>query len=520
MIWPCNPPDTSDLVHPHEERAILEIQKSDLYHYVAQFCGDLLKNTAILPKMRLSGFPVTESSSPRAYRCYQKALQHLNCREEYPLFVDFGYELTAKTLGSDENGYVIVVNSACIDQLNDDELTAFLGGEIGHARLGHSQNRALLDNMEVITKRLPVAGDLVKDNLEGFFAYWMIASEYSADRAALFASESLEAVISLRKQQMGLKVFSTDNILEQAQTSVPDKLGMYYVMMAKDIPAPGAVDRIQELHRWIQTPEFRNKFPCLYYKLCLENSELVPSEDQSIYKLHQRAIEGDADSLAKLGESYLLGKGDLGQIPISGIAFLKEAALRGNARALFLVGTCLETGVPDGRKKSDEASWLYRAAASRGDHQAAARTGELDCEKMPQVIVDACRYTAKSALDLPRGYWNALSGEEPDQSSLREAMNWFWIPVNETLIAAELHKTSQGYTGLVLTGYGIYGSCIPGNIPLFISWERYREKPLTQRSQDDGNYLCCGDQKFYLCQETIKGTLTELLLRIKAALEA
>lgn len=516
MIWPCNPPFAPDLLHPDEKRAVLEIQESGLYHYAAQLCGDIITKTAALPQMLLTGFPVTALSAPRLYRCYQKALKRLRCREEYPLFLDFGYELTARILGSDENGYNIVMNSSCGDKLDDDELTAFLGGEIGHILAGHAHNRALLDHLDILTQRIPAADEIIKNKVLGAFAGWMIASEYSVDRAALFASESLEAVVSLRKQQMGMKEAATRSILEQQQTAVPEHPGMYYVLMAKDLPVLGAVGRIQELYRWVNTAEFRTRFPCLYYKICMESSGDVSPYDCRVYQLHLEAMHGNPDALAELGEAYLLGKDGLEQIAHSGEGFLREAAMRGNARAQYLLGLCRETGVPDDEKKPEDAEILYRAAASRGNQQAAAKISGLPSRKMPEAVVNACRCTAANVSGL---CWNAFSGELPDKSSLREAMDWFWVPVNETLIAAELHKTLQGYTGLLLASGGIYGSCTPGGQPIFISWEAYDAASLTQRGGEEARYLWCGEQEFYLCQNMIKGTMAELLIRIKADME-
>lgn len=516
--WPCNPPRIEDLLHVQEKKAALEIQESGMYQYAAQFCGDLSANMDLLPRMLLTGYPVTPSSSPRIYHCYKDALKRLDCKEEYPLFMDFGYELEAHAVGSDENGYILMLNSACADILTDGELTALLGGELGHILLGHTRNYVLMDHMDIITKRIPMAGELIRNGLLGIFARWTAASGYSSDRAALFACESLKTLTSLRKKQMGMQDFPTEKILMQETSPMPGNLGLYYILSAGRVQIPGAVERIRELYRWVRTEEFRGKFPCLYYKLCLEREEEdISPEDKPLVRFHENAVNGGADELARLGEAYLFGGEGLPQIPISGRIFLSGAAVRGKERAMYLLGACMDTGVPDGKKRHADALRLYRAAASRGDSKAAAQLESAVSVKIPAAAADVCMQSARENQAAGETFWNSCS-RAPDKKRLREAMDWFWVPLNEALIAAEFSEDICGCTGLILADGGIYGSLSPGREPFFISWEDYREQPLTQREEGKKEYFCCGEMPFYLCGKIAKGTMGALLVRIKAAL--
>lgn len=516
MEWTCNPPAREDLIHPDEKNAALEIQKSQLFAYVAQYCGDIMANIVSKPDMMLTGYPVSEQSAPRIYRCYKKALSRLGCQEEYPLFVDFGYELWGKVYGSEENGHIIIMNSACGEILTDGELTGFLGGEIGHILAGHPENQAILDNLDIITKRIPFAGELVRNHVLGLFAKWLIASGYTQDRAALFAAENIDAVISLRKKQMGRSAVKTEHILNQEQRDPPEHLGMYYVLLAKDLPILAGVSRIQEIVRWVGTKQFAQRYCSLLYKLCLNSREIPIPHDKVLLERHRMAMEGQHNEMILLGEQYLFGKEGLQQNAITGESFLRQAAFLGNARAMFLEGGCLELGIVDSYKRPSEAKVLYRAAASRG--HVGAQLKELDRvrRELPAAVLMAAKEVNRST---QLKYWLSISGIQPDKKQLFNALNYFWAPMDEPVLAADFGVTDFGIIGIVITSGGIYGSLKPGKMPFHINWKKYQASPLVQMEDNGKQYLYSGGCPICLCGESIRGTISELLIQVKIKMD-
>lgn len=516
MNWLCEPPNIDDLIHPTEKDAMLAIQKSNFYNYIAQYCGDIIANAISIPNAVLTGYPVTEDSAPRLFKCYKKALSRLGCKEQYPLYVDFGYELSGKIYGSDENGYSIVINSECGELLTDNELTAFLGGEIGHLLAGHPQNRAILDNLDKITKRIRFAGEMVRNNILGLFSTWLIASEYTADRAALIAAENIDDLISLRKKQMGLSNIKTESIFNQSQLEAPEHPGMYFVLMAKELPLIGGVSRLQELYSWIKTENFAKQYASLLYKLCLQSKELSIPSDESLLERHRKASEGDAEEMFLLGEQYMFGTAGLPQDAITGESFLRQAAFKGNAKAMYLEGCCLELGIAGHRKLLDKAHILYRAAASRGNSKAQLKVSSEAEKVVPSLVL----FAAKEATSVsPLRYWLSLSKQPLDKTVLLNGLNNFWVPIDEPVFAFDLFITELGAVGLIITSGGIYGCLKPSDMPFYISWNKYKELPLVQMESDGKKFLYCGELPFYLCKETIRGTMADLLIRIKSKME-
>jgi Zn-dependent protease with chaperone function len=91
----------------------------------------------------------------------------------------------------------LVVRSALLDQMNDAELLAILGHELGHLHAGHplyqSVARALLAGGASASPAIRLFGFA----FERVLLHWSRCAELTADRAALLASRDLRACISM-----------------------------------------------------------------------------------------------------------------------------------------------------------------------------------------------------------------------------------------------------------------------------------------------------------------------------------
>lgn len=511
MNWKCQPPWFDELIHPEEKQATLEIQKNSFYLSVTKTCGDIIANAVSIPKMLLTAFPVSKESSPRIYRCYKTALDRLGCKEIYPLYIDFGYELKGSVFGSNENGYSILINTECGEILTDNELTAFLGGEIGHILAGHPQNHALLDNLDKITERIPFGGEIVRNTVLGLFSKWLIASEYTADRAALIACESIDDLISLRKKQMGAGTVPTQQILNQTQSMELKNLGMYFAMMAQELPIIGGVIRLQEICRWVCSKGFAADYAPLLYKLCINSKEIEIPCNMQLFEIHRKAFNDEITSIRTLGKAYMFGNNGLPQCSVTGESFLRKASFMGDAEAMFIEGGCFELGFIKKIKQPETAQMLYRAAASRGERKAQSRVAGQVSKSVPDAVVKA----GKEILSRSPEFWLSMAKEQPNRRLLIKALNAFWAPVDEIVFAYDLFETAAGVTGVILTSGGIYGSFSPEEIPYYSSWDQFKKFDLCQMRDDGEAYLYLDDKPICLCKSYIRGTIADLLISIK-----
>jgi Zn-dependent protease with chaperone function len=139
--------------------------------------------------------PVSPDLHPRILACLDRCLARLPAVPVRVVVSDTD-ELAVGTLGL-EPPYTLVVGATLADRLDDEELTAMLGHQVGHILFEHTFLSSLLGGM------LYDAG--VFAYLWGAVLYpWRRFSEETADRVALLACGELEPVVRLAvKLSMG-----------------------------------------------------------------------------------------------------------------------------------------------------------------------------------------------------------------------------------------------------------------------------------------------------------------------------
>ncbi len=142
---------------------------------------------------------LTETQGGSLYRLVSDVAGTLGMPTPH-VFLDTSINLAPKTLGGDRAG--IVLPSAVVDRLAERPLRAVIGHELGHILCGHSFYRLLAENFEHLTRltsAIPVVGPLLSVGMQLVLYDWYRKSDYSADRAALLATQDLDDVIeSLR----------------------------------------------------------------------------------------------------------------------------------------------------------------------------------------------------------------------------------------------------------------------------------------------------------------------------------
>ena len=99
-----------------------------------------------------SAVRVTERQFPVVHRLYVEAATALDVPELPELFVAASPILNASTIGMDAPK--IVLNSALVDLLDEDELRFVLGHELGHALSGHALYQTLLTYLVIAGQSL------------------------------------------------------------------------------------------------------------------------------------------------------------------------------------------------------------------------------------------------------------------------------------------------------------------------------------------------------------------------------
>ncbi len=157
----------------------------------------------------------------------------------------------------------IVLNSAILKAVSDDELYCVLGHELGHIMCGHSVYMTVLwVLLNVSLSALPIARLLVTPLVLALME-WQRKSELSADRAALLAVQSEQENYALLMKMAGGDDISQMNINDfflqameyESQKSIMDSFSKIMNTMRESHPFP--VVRLQELHSWASSGQYR-----------------------------------------------------------------------------------------------------------------------------------------------------------------------------------------------------------------------------------------------------------------------
>ena len=161
----------------------------------------------------------------------------------------------------------IVVHSAAIELLDDDELRVLLAHELGHVISGHALYRTIAAVLAVISLgALPVLASLAVLPVRLAFLEWSRKSELSADRAGLLGGQDMAV-----SQRVDMKMagggrgdafagqLNVDAFMQQAHEYAASGEGLdvvYKILSTLALTHPMHTVRAAELQRWVTAGEY------------------------------------------------------------------------------------------------------------------------------------------------------------------------------------------------------------------------------------------------------------------------
>lgn len=249
-------------VHPRELRVAREqivlwstllavVTMVALVTYVS--CGTLLLFVALgalLVRVRQgtllgTGLRVSEHQLPRIHSLVQTAADRLGMAAP-EVFVVQSPVLNAYAMGF-LGKKSVVVHSATIEALSDDELLFVIGHELCHVKCGHTRWLVLTSGAENVL-RIPIVTEVV-----GLcFLWWSRLAEYTCDRGGLIASRNVGAGISaLAKLAVGPKLFQEldlDRLEAQRHEIAEDQVARWSEAFSTHPYIVHRFDAIHEFH--------------------------------------------------------------------------------------------------------------------------------------------------------------------------------------------------------------------------------------------------------------------------------
>jgi len=184
----------------------------------------------------------------------------------------------------------IVIHSAAVELLVDDELRVLLSHELGHVISGHALYRTIAAILALISLgALPMLAELALLPVRLAFLEWSRKSELSADRAGLLGGQDI-----LAAQRVDMKMagggrgegfggqLNIEAFMQQAHEYAASGEGLdivYKVLSTLALTHPMHTVRAAELQRWVATGDYDRILRGEYVRRGTEAKDRPISED-------------------------------------------------------------------------------------------------------------------------------------------------------------------------------------------------------------------------------------------------
>jgi Zn-dependent protease with chaperone function len=254
---------------------------------------------------------------PRVYQRFTEAAATLDVGELPELYVTQDPIINGSAIGIDKP--FIVITTASVEKLDDDELRTMLGHEIGHVRSGHAVYKTImmiLTRWAVNISWLPIGAIALRAILAAMFEWWRKA-ELSADRAGLLACQDPAASTRLLMKLAGggdLTQIDTAAFLEQAaeyESGGDLRDSIHKISMTAWSTHPVPVARASELRKWIDSGEYARILGGDYPRRDGDGNASVTEDVKAAANSYREDFRSSQDPLVGLVRKLGDGFGDL-----------------------------------------------------------------------------------------------------------------------------------------------------------------------------------------------------------------
>lgn len=252
--------------HPEDRMALDALKKIPMLDQAIAFILKYGWERALYLQNISSSVKVSSRQFPRVWYLFNEANRILGVDEPAELYVTQDPILNAHTYGNSRP--FIMLNSSIVAGMNDDELLATIGHEIGHILSGHclyTTMAALIQPFIKLGLRNFPGGGLAAMALDMALFRWLRASEMTGDRFGLLTCQDAPTMVQVMMKLAGGitdEQRDTTEFLAQAQAyreadeSVLDNV--FKLMQTTYRTHPLAVIRAAEVMTWAQSRTYMN----------------------------------------------------------------------------------------------------------------------------------------------------------------------------------------------------------------------------------------------------------------------
>ncbi|GGM18599.1 M48 family metallopeptidase [Micromonospora yangpuensis] len=304
--------------HPADRGALVALRELRGFDDLVKSFFGMWNERAFRLSYLAAGIRVDHRQYPRLHQRYAEAATALDLAELPELYVTQSPWLTAEAIGLEKP--FIVLSSACVQQLDDDELRCLLGHELGHVVSGHAVYKTILMLLTRWTANLswlPV-GALALRGISAAMLEWWRKAELSADRAGLLAGQDPAAALRLLMKLAGggdLTQIDTTAFLEQAAEyegggDLRDSLHKLRMTAWSTHPVP--VARAAQLRQWVDSGAYGRVLAGDYPRRSTDGAAKVSEEIKAAAEAYREEFASSTDPLVGLLRRVGDGASDLG----------------------------------------------------------------------------------------------------------------------------------------------------------------------------------------------------------------
>ncbi|GGX70585.1 M48 family metallopeptidase [Streptomyces hiroshimensis] len=304
--------------HPADRSALVALRKLSGFDTVFKALSGLLPERSLRLLFLSDSVRVGEQQFQHLHTMLLDACYILDLPKVPPMYVTQDPQPNAMCIGLDEP--VIVVTTGLVELLDEEEMRAVVGHEVGHALSGHAVYRTILlflTNFAVKVAWIPL-GNVAIMAIVTALREWFRKSELSADRAGLLVGQDVRASMrGLMKIAGGnhLHEMNVDAFLAQAEEyEAGGDLRDSVLKIMNILPRshPFTTVRAAELKKWSESRDFQRIMDGHYPRRAEDKDTSVTDSFRESANHYAESVRSSKDPLMGLVRDIAGGAGDLG----------------------------------------------------------------------------------------------------------------------------------------------------------------------------------------------------------------
>jgi Zn-dependent protease with chaperone function len=304
--------------HPADRSALVALRKLSGFDTVFKALSALLPERSLRLLFLSDSVRVGDDQFAHLNAMLRDACYILDLEKVPPLYVTQDPKPNAMCIGLDEP--IIVVTTGLVELLDEEEMRAVVGHEVGHALSGHAVYRTILlflTNLALKIAWVPL-GNVAVMAIVTALREWFRKSELSADRAGLLVGQDLQASMrGLMKLAGGnhLHEMNVDAFLKQAEeyeTGGDLRDSVLKIMNVLPRSHPFTTIRAAELRKWAGSRDYQRLMDGHYPQRSEDKETSVADSFRESASHYSESVKNSKDPLMGLVRDLAGGAGDLG----------------------------------------------------------------------------------------------------------------------------------------------------------------------------------------------------------------